>query len=50
VVGEYKKKGFSFLLEVFNNPTYLEDVTGLTKMKEESSAIQWQVAADGDDF
>jgi len=36
VISEYKKRGFDFLLEVFNNPTYLEDLTGLTELKTET--------------
>lgn len=29
----YKKEGFDFLIKVFNDPNYLEDVTGLKELK-----------------
>lgn len=29
----YKKEGFDFLIKVFNDPTYLEDITGLKELK-----------------
>jgi hypothetical protein len=48
-VDAYKENEFEFLLEVFNNPKFLEDKTGLTKMKQEAEEIQWEVD-DGDDF
>jgi ubiquitin-like modifier-activating enzyme ATG7 len=56
VTDEYRKRGFAFLLEAFNNPTYLEDVTGLTRMRIEQEQAQeagcsWTAASDdGDDF
>lgn len=31
----YKKDGFDFLLKVFNDSAYLEDVTGLKDLKTE---------------
>lgn len=31
----YKKEGFDFLLKVFNDSAYLEDVTGLKELKTE---------------
>jgi len=49
VVNEYKSKGVDFLLQAFNSPTYLEDITGLTKMKQESEDVQWEIQKD-DDF
>ncbi|EDV24953.1 uncharacterized protein TRIADDRAFT_56400 [Trichoplax adhaerens] len=35
ILESYLQDGFSFLLKAFNSPTYLEDLTGLTKMHEE---------------
>lgn len=32
ILTEYEKKGFKFLLQVFNSSKYLEDLTGLTEM------------------
>jgi len=45
VVEEYRAKGFAFLLEVFNNPSYLEDLTGLTELKQATQdiSIEWEV-------
>jgi hypothetical protein len=31
----YKKDGFDFLIKVFNDSSYLEDVTGLKDLKSE---------------
>lgn len=36
MIKEYEKEGFTFLLKVFNEPHYLEDLTGLTQMHEET--------------
>jgi ubiquitin-like modifier-activating enzyme ATG7 len=33
VVSMYKKEGFDFLIKVFNDSSYLEDITGLTELK-----------------
>ncbi|CAF0732532.1 unnamed protein product [Brachionus calyciflorus] len=33
IIQMYKKDGFDFLLKVFNDPTYLEDITGLKELK-----------------
>lgn len=29
----YKKEGFEFLVKVFNDSSYLEDITGLKELK-----------------
>ena len=29
----YQREGFDFLLKVFNDSSYLEDITGLTELK-----------------
>ena len=29
----YKKEGFEFLIKVFNDSSYLEDITGLKELK-----------------
>lgn len=49
VLAEYKKRGFEFLLEAFNNPTYLEDLTGLSQLHAETEAVTAQWEAEGDD-
>jgi ubiquitin-like modifier-activating enzyme ATG7 len=48
-VEAYNTQGFDFLLQAFNSPSYLEDITGLTKMKQEAEELKWEVAED-DDF
>ena len=32
VLKKYEEEGFEFLLNAFNTPSYLEDITGLTDM------------------
>ncbi|CAG8574281.1 11546_t:CDS:10 [Diversispora eburnea] len=39
VINEYKTNGFEFLKQVFNSSSYLEDVTGLTKLHQESEDL-----------
>ena len=29
----YQREGFDFLIKVFNDSSYLEDITGLTELK-----------------
>jgi len=36
VVNEYETRGFEFLLQAFNTPDYLEDITGLTELQRET--------------
>lgn len=36
ILNVYRKDGFSFLLQVFQNSKYLEDITGLTFMNKEA--------------
>jgi len=55
VLNEYKARGFDFLLEAFNNPTYLEDLTGLSQLhaETEAAAAEWEAEREGegdDDF
>ncbi|XP_004364215.1 E1-like protein-activating enzyme G [Capsaspora owczarzaki ATCC 30864] len=38
VVDAYRKEGFSFLQKAFNSPTFLEELTGLKKLHEETEA------------
>jgi len=48
IVNEYNSRGIEFLLEVFNNPLYLEKITGLTQMANANVDIEW--VEEGDDF
>nr|XP_022299462.1 ubiquitin-like modifier-activating enzyme ATG7 [Crassostrea virginica] len=36
VIKEFRKEGFGFLRRAFNEPSYLEDLTGLTQMHQET--------------
>lgn len=36
VLNEYETRGFEFLLQAFNTPDYLEDITGLTELQRET--------------
>ncbi len=51
VIREYERQGFKMLIEAFNDTKYLERLTGLDKMKEETDAvlddIEW--ASEEDD-
>lgn len=49
---EYARRRFEFLMDAFNSPKTLEDLTGITKMKEESSNldVDWEIGSDNDDF
>jgi len=53
IVKEYLTRGFDFLLEAFNNPTFLESVSGITEMRLEEnvsdSGAAW-TTTDTDDF
>lgn len=44
VVAEYQRRGFDFLRQVFNHPTYLEDLTGLTDLliATKKVSIDWE--------
>ncbi|KAJ8616464.1 hypothetical protein MRB53_035836 [Persea americana] len=40
VVAEYRKRGMEFVLQAINQPSYLEDLTGLTELMKSASAFQ----------
>lgn len=39
VINRYEEEGFEFLKKAFNDPQYLEEVTGLAQMKRESEEL-----------
>jgi len=43
VLNEYNKRGLDFIFDALTNPIYIEDLTGITKMKEEELSIDWDV-------
>ncbi|KAI7830762.1 hypothetical protein BC939DRAFT_439004 [Gamsiella multidivaricata] len=49
VLSSYEKEGFGFLAKVFQDAKHLEDLTGLTKMKEESEDLDMEWAEDSDE-
>ena len=52
MIDAFYKRGNEFLFEVFNDPSYLEDVTGLSKLKaeiDENFADEIIVMSDDDD-
>lgn len=50
VVRAYREKGCEFLIEVFNYPQLLEDITGITQMKEETTDMDVEWDSENDDF
>ncbi|KAG2599054.1 ubiquitin-like modifier-activating enzyme atg7 isoform X2 [Panicum virgatum] len=51
VLSEYRRRGMDFVMQVINEPTYLEDLTGLTDLMKSAacSQVEW-VETDEDDF
>lgn len=45
----YEKDGFDMMLKVFNEPGYLEALTGLDKLQDESAAAMEEVDWDEDE-
>ena len=48
VIQTYQHDGFSMLLRAFNEGDYLEHLTGLDKLHEESEAMMEKLDWDGD--
>jgi len=50
----YEKDGFAMLLKAFNEPGFLEEVTGLDKLYDEGEAalesVDWDEGEGDDDF
>ena len=48
VVSEYNEKGFEFLLQVFNEPRYLEELTGLAELMKSTDdvCVDWDEDED----
>ncbi|KAK7102668.1 ubiquitin-like modifier-activating enzyme ATG7 [Littorina saxatilis] len=47
VLEHYQKDGFQFLLRAFNEPMFLEDLTGLTQMHQETMEAEvWDLSDD----
>lgn len=45
VVSAYREEGFEFLLKVFNTPSYLEDITGLSALQQCTDDSQiWELS------
>ncbi|XP_006646097.1 ubiquitin-like modifier-activating enzyme atg7 [Oryza brachyantha] len=52
VLSEYRRRGMDFVMQVINEPTYLEDLTGLTDLMKAAaySQVDWVDEADDDDI
>eukprot|EP00249_Psilotum_nudum_P020672 c27801_g1_i1 orf=95-2290(+) len=48
VVSEFRRRGFDFLLQIFNHPTFLEDITGLSSLllAADSISVDWEDECD----
>ncbi|CAH3114652.1 unnamed protein product [Pocillopora meandrina] len=47
VLSSYEKEKFSFLIKVFNVPSYLEDLTGLTQLLQDTRVSEvWEMSDD----
>jgi len=45
VIEKYNTLGFPFLLSVFNQPSVLEDITGLTELHDETQTAEvWELS------
>ncbi|XP_065347179.1 ubiquitin-like modifier-activating enzyme ATG7 [Cloeon dipterum] len=48
ILNEYKDKGFDFLLQVFNSPGFLEDLTGLSELQKNSEEAEIWALTDSE--
>ncbi|XP_051224914.1 ubiquitin-like modifier-activating enzyme atg7 [Lolium perenne] len=50
VLSEYRSRGMDFVMQVINEPTYLEDLTGLTELMKSAdySRVEWVDDVDDD--
>lgn len=51
VLREYRSRGLDFVMQVINEPTYLEDLTGLTELMKSAdySRVEWVDEFDNDE-
>lgn len=49
VINAYKKDGFDFLLKAFNDSNYIEELTGLTQLHNETNLQDIWVLSDSED-
>jgi ubiquitin-like modifier-activating enzyme ATG7 len=47
VLAGFKERGFQFVVEACGNATFLEDLTGLTAMKNEQ--VEWDISPVSDE-
>uniref|UniRef100_A0A453F1U9 Ubiquitin-like modifier-activating enzyme ATG7 n=1 Tax=Aegilops tauschii subsp. strangulata TaxID=200361 RepID=A0A453F1U9_AEGTS len=52
VLREYRSRGLDFVMQVINEPTYLEDLTGLTELMKSAdySRVEWVDEVDDEEF
>lgn len=47
IINKYKTEGFDFLLQAFNNPNYIEELTGLKQLQQETEEVEiWELSDD----
>uniref|UniRef100_A0A453BZ83 Uncharacterized protein n=1 Tax=Aegilops tauschii subsp. strangulata TaxID=200361 RepID=A0A453BZ83_AEGTS len=52
VLSEYRSRGLDFVMQAINEPTYLEDLTGLTDLMKctDISQVEWVDEVKDDEF
>ncbi|XP_062205300.1 ubiquitin-like modifier-activating enzyme atg7 isoform X2 [Phragmites australis] len=52
VLSEYRRRGMDFVMQVINEPTYLEDLTGLTDLMKSAAyaQVEWLDETDEDEL
>ncbi|KAL5226746.1 hypothetical protein ABZP36_015011 [Zizania latifolia] len=50
VLSEYRRRGMDFVMQVINEPTYLEDLTGLTDLMKSAAYSQVEWVDDDDEI
>lgn len=50
VISEYRKRGMEFVLQAINQPTYLEDLTGITDLMKSANSFELDWVDEGDEL
>lgn len=50
VISEYRKRGMEFVLQAINQPTYLEDLTGITDFMKSANSFELDWVDEGDEL
>ena len=49
VIQEYRKRGFDFVRQALENPSYLEEITGLKQLHLETQDVEWDIDEENDE-